>query len=54
MFTDTREEMTKQQVMFDREREQTTHDRENAAREWEEMKRLNDQLLAQITILQNN
>jgi len=43
----------KQQILFDREREQAAHDRENAAREREELKCLNDQLLAQINTLQN-
>jgi len=46
-------ELTKQQALFDRERGQAMHDRESTFREWEEMKRLNDQLLAQIVTLQN-
>jgi len=53
MFTDMKGEMVKQQALFDREPEQATYDRENAACEWEEVKRQNDQLFAQITTLQN-
>ena len=53
MFTDMREEIAKQQALFDRKHEQAAHDRENATCEGEEMKRLKDQLLAQITALQN-
>jgi len=53
MFTDMMEETEKQQVLFDREREQAAHDRENVAREQEELNHLNDQLLVRITILQN-
>ena len=53
MFADMKEEMTKQQTLFDREREQAAHDRENTAREQKELKHLNDQLLAQIIALQN-
>ena len=45
--------MEKQQTLFDREGEQAAHNRENAAREQEELKRQNDQLLTQITTLQN-
>ena len=45
MLAYMREEMAKQQAMFDRERKQAAHDRENVAREWGEMKCLNDQLL---------
>ena len=52
MFADM-EEMVEQQTLFDRERERLKHDRENTTRDWEEMKCLNDQLLAQITTLQN-
>ena len=52
MFTDMKEEMVKQQALFDHERERSEQDRENTAREWEEMKCLNDQLFAQITTLQ--
>jgi len=48
MFADMREEMAKQQAMFDCEPDQATHDRENAARKLEEMKRLNDHLHAHI------
>ena len=44
MFADMKEDMAKQQSLF--EREQVAHYWENAAREWEELKRLNDQLLA--------
>jgi len=43
----------KQQALFDRELEQATHDQENTAREREELKHLNGQLLTQITTLQN-
>ena len=50
MFTDMKE-MAKQQALFNREREQATHDRENAACEQEELKRQNDQLITQITTL---
>jgi len=46
MFADMKEEMAKQQTLFEREQEQATHDRENAASEREELKHLNDQLLA--------
>jgi len=53
MFADMKEELTKQQALFDCEWEQAEHDREHAAREREEMKHLNDQLPAQIAILQN-
>ena len=45
--------MAKQQTLFDREREKAVHDQENSAYEREEMKRLNDQLFAQITTFQN-
>ena len=51
MFADMKEEMAKQQALFDRERELSEQDLENTAREREEMKCLNDQLLAQITTL---
>jgi len=47
------EESAKQQVMFDHERGQAEQDWENVARELEEMKRLNDQLLVQIAVFQN-
>ena len=53
MFADMRKEMVKQQALFDRERKQAAYDQENTTREWEEMKHLNDQLLIQITALQN-
>jgi len=53
MFADMKEEMAKQQALFDHEREQAAHDQENAAHEREELKHQNDQLLAQITTLQN-
>jgi len=52
MFADMKKEMAKQQALFDREREQS-HDRENVVCEWEDMKHLNNQFLAQITILQS-
>jgi len=54
MFADMREEMAKQQAMFDCESEQAAHYREDATREREKMKCLNDQLLAQITALRNS
>ena len=53
MFAEVREEMEKQQALFDRDREQEVHDQENAVREREEIKHLNDQLFVQITTLQN-
>ena len=53
MFADINEEMVKQQALFDREWEQATHNRENEAHEQEKLKHLNDQLLTQITVLQN-
>jgi len=43
--------MAKQHALFNREREQAAHDQENTVREREELKRLNDQLFAQITTL---
>jgi len=46
-----KEEMVKQQAMFNRKRERSEHDRENTAHEREEMKCLNDQPLAQIIAL---
>ena len=52
MFADMKEEMAKQHALFDRESEQATLDRENAARE-RELEHLKDQLLAQITALQS-
>ena len=54
MFVDMKEEMAKEQILFDREQEQAEGDREDAASEQEEIRCLNDQLLAQITILQNS
>jgi len=45
--------MAKQQVLFDREREQAMLDRVNATHEREELKHLNDQLLVQIIALQS-
>ena len=45
--------MAKYQALCDRELEKATLDLENAAHEQEELKRLNNQLLAQITALQN-
>ena len=53
MFAGIREEMAKQQALFDHERKQAAHDRENTACEREEMKCLTDQFLAQITAFQN-
>ena len=53
MFADIKEELVKQQALFDHQREQAKQDQEHAAREREKMKHLNDQLLAQITVLQN-
>ena len=46
MFTDMKKEMAKQQALFDRKREQAALDRDNVAREQEELKHLNDQLLS--------
>jgi len=46
MFTDMKEKMEKHQALFDREREQAMHDRENAVCEREELKRQNNQLLS--------
>ena len=46
-------EMAKQQALFDCEREQAALDRDNTAREREELRHLSDQLLAQITTLQS-
>jgi len=51
MFINMKEDMAKQQAMFDRECEQAENDWENMARERKEMKYLNDQLLAQFTDL---
>ena len=45
--------MAKQQALFDRERKRTALDRENVAHDWEDLKRLKDQLLTQIMALQN-
>ena len=45
--------MAKHQALLDRERERATLNRENTAREREELKRINNQLLTQITALQN-
>jgi len=45
MFADMKEEMAKQQALFDRDQEQVTLDRENATYKQEELKHLNDQLL---------
>jgi len=42
MFADMKEEMVKQQALFDREREQVVHDWENTAREREKLKDLNN------------
>ena len=50
MIADMKEEMAKLQALFDYK---MALDRENAAHEWEELKCLNDQLLAQITTFQN-
>ena len=51
MFVDIKEEMSKQKALFDHklmlDRENTTHDRE-------ELKYLNDQLITQVTTLQNS
>ena len=54
MFVDMKKEMAKQQALFDREWEQAVIDRDNVAREREELKHLNDQLLAQITAHQSS
>jgi len=53
MFTDIKEEVAKHQVLFNHKQEQAAHDRENMTCEWEEMKHLNDQLIAHIMTLQN-
>jgi len=45
--------MAKQHALFDCEWERSEQDRENMAREWEKIKFLNDQLLANIMTLQN-
>ena len=42
MVAHVKEELAKQQALFDHERGRAEPDRENAVREWEEMKRLND------------
>jgi len=47
IFADMKEEMTKQQALFDRK--QAAHDQENAAHEWKESNHPYGQLLAQIT-----
>ena len=52
MFAGMKEEMAKQQALFDRKWEWSEQDRENTASEWEELKYLNDQLVTQITTLQ--
>ena len=48
-----KEELAKQEALFDHERGRAEQARENVTREREEMKRLNDQLLTQITALQD-
>ena len=53
IFTDMKEEMAKQQSLFDREREQASLDLESVTCEWEELKYVNDQLLARIIALQS-
>jgi len=54
MLTYMKEQMKEQQAQSDRNREQTTFDRENVVREQEALRQLNDQLQAQISALQNN
>jgi len=44
-----KEDIAKQQALFDHEQEQAAYDRENETHEQEELKRLKDQLLAKFT-----
>ena len=53
MLADMKEQMKEQQAQSDRDQEFATLDHENAIREQEPLRQLNNQLQAQFTALQN-